>query len=262
MRVWTELAVAPGVPRVDVRVRVDNPARDHRVRLLFPTGAPAATCLAATTFDVAERSTAARDGTRWVHPATATFPHQGWVAANGLTVVAPGLPEAEVTPDGTIAITVLRAVGWLSRFDLRSRPTPAGPMMPLPGAQVPGVLDARLSLLAGADPVAARDAELGLRGVIGGAPPLLDAGRPLLVLEPPSLLLSAVKPAEDGNGIVVRVLNPGGVNVRASLRFGFDVRRVDPVRLDEEPAAHDVVVESGQVTFDVPPHALRSVRLR
>ena len=35
--------LAPGVPRVDLTVRVDNTARDHRLRLLFPTGRPAAT---------------------------------------------------------------------------------------------------------------------------------------------------------------------------------------------------------------------------
>ena len=57
-RVTTEARVAPGVPRVDLSVRVDNTARDHRLRLLFPTGRPATTFHAATTFDVAR----ARDG--------------------------------------------------------------------------------------------------------------------------------------------------------------------------------------------------------
>ena len=70
-----------------------------------------------------------------MHRAPATFPQQGFVSANGLTVVAPGLPEAEVTPDGVIAITLLRAVGWLARTDLRQRPQPAGPAVPTPGAQ-------------------------------------------------------------------------------------------------------------------------------
>src|SRR5207249_3051785 len=79
-----------------------------------------------------------RDASRWVHPAPSTFPHQGFVAANGLTVAAPGLPEAEVTPDGIIAVTLVRAVGWLARMDLRSRPRPAGPLMPAPGAQCLG----------------------------------------------------------------------------------------------------------------------------
>src|SRR4029077_14234228 len=121
LTLWTEARVAHGVPRVDVTVRVDNPADDHRLRLLFPTGRPVTSFHAATTFDVAARTTSRPDDARWVHHAPATFAHQGWVSANGLTVVAPGLPEAEVTAEGTIAITLLRAVGWLARFDLHSR---------------------------------------------------------------------------------------------------------------------------------------------
>ena len=70
-----------------------------------------------------------------MHPAPATFPHQGFVCANGLTVAAPGLPEAEVTPDGITAVTLVRAVGWLARMDLRSRPRPDGPLIAVPGAQ-------------------------------------------------------------------------------------------------------------------------------
>src|SRR5205085_2428953 len=38
LRVITEVRVAPGVPRLDVVVRLHNTARDHRVRLRFPTG--------------------------------------------------------------------------------------------------------------------------------------------------------------------------------------------------------------------------------
>ncbi|HLK11376.1 MAG TPA: glycosyl hydrolase-related protein [Candidatus Binatia bacterium] len=261
LAVYVEARVAPGVPRVDLDVRVENAARDHRLRLLFPTGRPVGTFHAASTFDVAERTTAPRDDSRWLHRAPTTFPHQGWVSANGLTVVAPGLPEAEVTPDGTIAVTLLRAVGWLARFDLRTRPAPVGPAMPVAGAQVPGPLAARLALLAGVDPAAAWDAEVGLRGVVAGPAPALAAGRALLALAPPALLLSALKPAERGGGIVVRVLNPTDETHTAELRSGFPVRAAHGVRLDEEPAEHAVALADGVVRFAVPPRALRSVLL-
>ncbi len=52
------------------------------------------------------------------------------------------LPESDGR--GALALTVLRAVGWLSRADLRSRPGPAGPGLPTPGAQVPGPASARV----------------------------------------------------------------------------------------------------------------------
>src|SRR5262249_2310835 len=227
-----------------------------------PTGGPTAPCRAATTSDTAERSTSPPDDARWSHPAPRTFPHQGWVYANGLTLVAPGLPEAEVTQDGTIALTLLRATGWLARYDLRTRPVPAGPPMRVAGAQVPGPLEVRLALFAGEDPNAARDAELGLRGVIAGPVPLLAPDTPLLALATPALVLSAVKPAEDGDGIVVRVLNPTDSARTAELRPGFRVSAAQAVRLDEELATDAILVDGDRVRFAVPAHALRSVLLR
>ncbi|HSQ00929.1 MAG TPA: glycosyl hydrolase-related protein, partial [Candidatus Dormibacteraeota bacterium] len=235
LRVTTEVRVAPGVPRVDLVVRVHNTARDHRVRLRFPTGAPAADGIAATTFDVGPPTLAGADQRDWVHPPPTTFPHQGWVSANGITVVAPGLPEAEIAADGAIVITLLRAVGWLARFGLRSRMQPAGPVMPVDGAQLLGPLEARLSLFAGVDPVAARDAELGLRGIIAGDHPLLGPETSLLSLVRNGVVLSAVKPAEDGDGIVVRVLNPTDDPLDAQLTIGVPIVSVESVRLDETP---------------------------
>jgi hypothetical protein len=259
--VTVEAAVAPGVPRVALRVRVENAAADHRLRMTFPSGRPVERAQAATTFGVAMRATAPRDDAGWVHPAPATFPHQGWIAANGLTVVAPGLPEGEVRPDGTIVVTLVRAVGWIARYDLRTRPIPAGPAMAIDGAQCRGVLDAELVLLAGDDPATAWDAELGLRGVIAGPSPLVAEGRSLVALDDGPLVLSALKPADDGDGIVVRCSNPTAAAVSACLRLGFAVASASAVALDETPVAGVVGLDGDVVRFDVPPHALRSVRL-
>lgn len=256
----TRARVAPGVARVDLDVRVDNAAHDHRLRLTFPTGAPTTEALAATTFDAIGRSNAPRDSTGWWHAAPATFPQQGWVWANDLTVVAPGLPEAEVTTDGTIAITLLRAVGWLARMDLACRPMPAGPGLPTPDAQCVGPLSARLSVLAGApDPAAARAAELGLRAVVAGPAPLLAPECSLVRVHGDGIVLSALKPAEDGDGFVLRLLNPTDENVDARVELGFDVARASLVRLDETPAAGPLTVDGNVITLPVPPHALRSV---
>jgi mannosylglycerate hydrolase len=259
--VEVEASIVPGVPRVDLRVTVDNRVSDHRLRALFPTGVPTLRFLAATTFDISERTTETPDDTTWVHSAPTTFPQHGWVCAGGLTVVAPDLPEAEVTSDGTIAITLLRAVGWLSRFDLPSRPIPAGPEMPTPGAQLHGCHEARLSLLAGVAAADARAAVLGLRGAIVGAGPLLPAGLPLVEIAPRTVLLSALKPAMRGDGIVLRLLNPTGDAIDAEVRLGFPVRALRPVRLDEEPDDWPVECSGRSLRVRVPAHALRTVML-
>jgi alpha-mannosidase len=264
LRLEVELRVASGVARVDALVRLWNAAEDHRLRLLFPVGPGIERCEAATTFDVAVRGGALPDDAGWVQRAVPTFASQGFVHANGLTVMAPGLAEAELVTGGAesaIALTLLRAVGSLSRHDLRSRPGPAGPGTDTPGAQCPGELVARLSLFEGLDPGAARDAELPLVAVPCGEAPLVPPGRALLSLAPRALVLSAVKPAEDGRGLVVRVLNPTGAACEAELRLGFPFERAEAVRLDETPCGDPVTRRADALRFPVRPHALRSVRI-
>jgi mannosylglycerate hydrolase len=263
LEVETLLRVAPGIDRLDIDLRVENSAEDHRLRMLFPVGSSVERFEAATTFDVAERTPGASDDSGWVQAAPATFTHQGFVHADGLTVVAPGLPEAEVTRDdpARIAITLLRCVGSLSRADLLSRPGPAGPGTDTPGAQCPGRLVARLSLLGGLDPAAAREAELGLRAVPCGEETLVPTDRPLVELQPAQLLLSAFKPAENGDGAVLRVLNPTAVAHEAVLTLGFSFERAEALRVDEEHS--DIRVERSGATlrFPVPPRALRTLRI-
>ncbi len=257
--------VAPGVSRVDLRVEVDNTACDHRLRLRFPTGAPLETFAAATTFGVARRRTAARDGSAWIHPAPSTFPLQGHIEAGALGVVAPGLIEAQVDPDGTVALTLVRSVGWLSRPDLTTRPGEAGPSLRTPGAQCLGLIEARLALYAAPDPRAAQHAECELTpsGVGSSAP--LAANAPGLEISPPSVRLSSFKPSEDGRGVVVRLLNPTNESIDAVIALGpalaAAVGSAEPVRLDEGPESFAVEHTAGRIALTLPPQALRTLRL-
>jgi len=274
LTVHLEARVAPGVDRVDLRVEVDNPARDHRLRLLFPTGSPVDRFHAATTFDVATRTTALNERTGWWHPPPETFPHQGWLSVNGLTVGAPGLPEAEVTPGGTVAVTLLRSVGWLSHLELRRRPIPAGPTLEAPEAQCPEGISADLTLRLAADGESAPDQgqvatmataaadELGLRAVPAGDTPLLPEGSSLVELDPPWVVLSAIKPSEDGDGFVLRVLNPTSRAADASVTLGLPLADAVSVRLDETSDGQPLERDRSCLIFPVQPHALRSIRVR
>jgi alpha-mannosidase len=259
--VRVEARVASGVDRVDLRVVVEHPAPDHRLRLLVPTGAPVDDFRAATTFDTARRSTAPVDDSNWEHVAPRTFPHHGWIEANGVTVAAPGLPEGEVTADGVIAVTVLRPFGWLARFQLGTRPVPAGPALPTPDGQLPGGITADVSLRVDASERVVLADEVGLLAVPAGDAPILAEGRSLFTLAPSTLVLSTVKPADDDT-VVVRVLNPTDDTHTATLSVGFLVDDVTSLRLDETPDRREVAVSDERVTFEIGPHGLRTVALR
>ncbi len=107
--------------------------------------------------------------------------------------------------------------------------------------------------------MAARDAELPLRAVAAGDTPCVEAGVPLLELEPGSLVLSALKPAETREGVVLRLLNPTDDALVARVRLGFPVTRAELVRLDETPTGQSVSVENTEVRLELAPKTLRSL---
>src|SRR6476646_6404722 len=65
----------------------------------------------------------------------------------GATIYSDGLGEYEALGDGTVAITLFRAVGELSRNDLPERPGHAGWPAPTPEAQEQGPFGGRFALL-------------------------------------------------------------------------------------------------------------------
>ncbi|MHB1712564.1 MAG: alpha-mannosidase, partial [Acidimicrobiales bacterium] len=131
-----------------------NPARDHRLRVHLPLPRPASRSRAECAFTVVERGLTAEG--RPDEFATPTFPSRRFVTAGGLTVVHDGLLEYELVDvvEGlgseaeatTLALTVLRATGMLSRLGMITRPLPAGPMTPMEGPQMVGPIEARYAL--------------------------------------------------------------------------------------------------------------------
>ncbi|NCY16994.1 MAG: hypothetical protein EBX39_09530 [Actinobacteria bacterium] len=92
--------------------------------------------------------------------------------------------------------------------------------------------------------------------------PLLAPDTSLLDVAPASIALSALKPAEDGDGMVLRVLNPDDGTVEASVGFAVAIGEVSPVRLDETPSEEPFEFEGTRLRFPIGPHRLRSFRIR
>jgi mannosylglycerate hydrolase len=133
-----QVELRAGEPFVRLRVVVDNPCRDHRLRLHVPLAGPAERSFAEGQFAVVERGTTAEGGHGELP--LPTFPAGGFVDAGGVAVLLDHVTEYELLTDPPeLALTLLRSVGQISRDIHRYREEPAGPQTPTPGAQCLGV---------------------------------------------------------------------------------------------------------------------------
>ena len=239
--VTTTLELRADEPTLRVRTRFDNPSRDHRLRVHLPLPAPAASSQAECAFTVVERGLTAEG--RDEEFGLPTFPSRRFVRAGGLTVVHEGLLEYELVdiaeaPDGTgpaastLAITVLRSTGMLSRMGMTLRSHPAGPMNALEGPQMIGPVDVTYALcVATVDPYdLADDVLVPLQVATSfGSGDRPDSGTELTVI---GARVSSVR--RNGGALEVRVFNPtaGEVTVQLPAKSGWLVdlrgRPVDP----------------------------------
>ncbi|MBK6562466.1 glycoside hydrolase family 38 C-terminal domain-containing protein [Candidatus Amarobacter glycogenicus] len=150
-----EVTLYKGVPRIDFKLTIENNARDHRLRVLFPLPFATETAITENQFHVAERSLTPPpwNGTSPEQPPT-TFPQKTFAAFEGedvgVAVFNKGLQEGEVVRDKkgrqAYALTLLRCVGWLSRPDLVSRRGGAGPTISTEDSQMQGTHTFEFSL--------------------------------------------------------------------------------------------------------------------
>ncbi len=233
MPVTIRWAVRAGEPFARCTVLVDNTASDHRLRLHVPLPFTVDGSDADAAFGVTRRGLEAEGG---VHEApTPTFPSRRWVDASdgryGIAVLHRGTPEYQIAGDGRdIAVTLLRCVGWLSRQDCSTRSGPAGPMLPAPGAQLPGLHRFELALYPHAGDwqtaEVARAAETFCYPMLAASAPAGEGELPssgsALSIEPGSVQLSALE-RRDG-AIDVRVYNACDDAVDAQIRVGAPLR--------------------------------------
>ena len=152
MPVVSYISVEAGSATVKCRTSLKNTVRDHRIRVLFPSGIDAETCYAASPFDITERPVHIADydeseipehvrkvivGAREAKPST-YFHTREYLDLNtgdeGLAVFNKGLPEYQIIETGTVALTLFRSVGWIAK-EINTRLGDAGPEIYTPDAQ-------------------------------------------------------------------------------------------------------------------------------
>lgn len=140
LKLRTVISLEAGGRGVQLETTIDNTAKDHRIRALFPTDLEASVHRADSMFEIAERGNV--PAPEWENPSN-TQHQQAFVDVSGekagLTVANLGLNEYEVLLDGrnTIAVTLLRCVGELGDWGL----------FPTPEAQCLGTHTMRMELI-------------------------------------------------------------------------------------------------------------------
>ena len=261
-------------PIARVTLDIDNRNSYHRLRARVPTGLTATGAVAGAAFGAVERAPVT------VQPKTypretpvRTAPAQRFVAAargaRGLAVLAPAFFEYEWTAKGDLFITLLRAIGALSRGDLPTRPGHAGWPTAIPGAQCIGKTRIDLALV----PVSAADIERGdvlpqlwedaflpLHGLWLRDAAALTPSPVTVALEGTGLVFSALKPAQIGSPAVLRCYNTTGRKVAGAWRFDHGVKTAHRVRADEKEAVALVLEQRGNIVrFVAEPHEIVSI---
>lgn len=253
--------------RIDVAVRLDNQADDHRVRVLIPTPFVTEEVLADTQFGTISRPVEDAPMQNWQEEGWKEAPVPVWnllnyavlqEKRNGLALFTEGLREFEVVGDKqkAFALTLLRGVGLLGKEDLLLRPgRPSGIKMPVPDSQVRGPLTCRFSLFSFSgtpeNAGVAQQAKSWLTPVqcynkipwdamkLNRASFITPESYSLLALSPTGCVLSALKKAEDRDELILRLFNPSQSSAcDATLSMNPTVKRCCETDMNERLMDH------------------------
>jgi alpha-mannosidase len=274
-RCTLRLQLDANLPALRVLVEGENHGKGHRLRLRFMTElVGAATIADAAFYPVSREQLKLSAEEQHMEHVVASAPLHRWVArfsANvGATIFSDGLAEYESHDDGSIAVTLVRAVGALSRPDLPERPGHAGWPADTPAAQSLGSFAAEFAVaLHGPDSPDVRDtieqlADDVLLPIVGETlrsnllePRELDG----IELSGHGLVFSCAKPAQRAGWIVLRCVNRRDVAVRGTWDFEQTILEVVRARLDETPEG-PLSVKGRSVTFDAASKEIMTVLVR
>lgn len=246
MEIISYFTLKKGEKKVDVKVEVDNTIKDHRLRVLYPTGIKAEYSYAAGHFNVDKRPVMPSDGNSDEYYINMqTLPHQTFVdvtdGEDGVAFINNCLTEYELKNDGkgTLALTLLKGVKnticTSKRLDNAYPDQHGGQCLgkhtyeyaiyPHSGDWQQG------SVYQEAQKFNIIPAAMQTSGhKLGKVKP----GASMYKIENDKLILSAFKKAEDRDSVIMRLFNPTDETVKSKLGFIADPTAAYYTNLNEE----------------------------
>lgn len=225
-----------------------NPACDHRLRLHLQTSSPIKRLLMDSAYYLNARPTG------YAHPL------QTFAVAQtdnmDMLLTARGIREMTTIAPNTLALTLLRAVGWLD--ENRQYATPA--------AQTQETLQFHYALYpkVGNAPAqwwhTAQAFQTPLHAIqLSGTPATPE--RSYLSVEDERVLVTALKPPQAGAGWVVRLFNPHDTALQARLHAYQPIARAQWLNLQEAPTA-DAQLSAGAADITLKPYQIATLLLQ
>ena len=267
-----DVTLAAGARRLDVVAGVDNRARDHRLRTLFPTGIAASVSAAESAFDVVERAIAVPDGTGWKEPPSGCQPMYRFVDVSdgerGLALLSHGLIQYEVLdrPDRAIALTLLRCFQQRNSVRVAEYPDQTD-------SQCLGQHTFRYAVYphfgdweSGEVLPEADHHEAPLLAALMGpgearCDEMFGPTMSFLIVEPEALHLSAFKRSEEGADLIVRLANPTAREVEARVTFHRAPTRAVLVNLNETEEVAPARIDGRSVVFAMQAKRIATLRV-
>jgi alpha-mannosidase len=248
LKITSIFTLNAGSRRVDVETTLDNQATDHWLRVMFPTKVKTDSSYADSAFDVVKRPVEKFDTQEYIELKTQgdvqTFPMLTFADLasdeRSLAVLVNGLPDYDIVDgdDRTIAVSLLRAI-FNGRID------PETKMPQVNSSQCLGIHSYQYAIYPHKgtwDKAAvldeALDHNLPLMGVqlMGKGTGTLPTSASFISFSKPGLVISALKKAQSGDGIVLRLYNPSAKAIETDITFSLGkLASVQSTNLLEEP---------------------------
>jgi alpha-mannosidase len=266
LHVSSTFTIRRGSRRVDVRTEIENNARDHVLKVLFPARVVSRESFADSMFDVVRRDIRLPSNVAFAEPWQANRPLWSFVGISdprrGLAVFSKGLHEGGVREDEnqSVFLTILRCYGKTvltlgeEGGQMQGRQTVEYAFMPIRDGELPAVL-AENDLFQ--NPVMCSNSLDVFKSRYAG---ILDDTRSFLSLSDPCVVLSSLRRNQRGD-LVLRVFNPSPDTVGADITFGFPVSRVNETDLDEAKVGKDVTLTNGRIRLQLKPKGIQTLRV-
>lgn len=265
-----------GVKRIDCHMEMENHAADHRLQIQFPAGVKADFSESYDIFNITQHEVDVTVPDEWMEYPQSAHPTHGYIGIHndreGMSIGVKGLTEYEAvrlkdggTENGedqtAVNITLLRCVGWLSRTDLLTRHGNGGWTIATPEAQCLGKQTFDFCIIYHGNetkksfdqterfryPVYLKNMRPGSAGRWISE----EVGKTAGSL-PEGVELSALKPSESGDGIVMRIYSISKKTEQISLEIPEPVKCLWITDMTEDPQT-ELDIQRGQASVTISP---------